>query len=100
MPMTARLVFPVRFRRKNAGRPMSAAAPKHTSCRFVSPKNTLVLTRVRSRGTEIYAANGNHLSLMCVQHTPGKPARLEQGEHKKGRVPHNAPEGADNVRSE
>ena len=56
MPITARLVFPVRFNRKNAGRPINAAAPKHTSWRFVSPKNTLVLTRVRSRGMEIYAA--------------------------------------------
>lgn len=56
IPMTARLVLPERFIRKNAGTPMSAAAPKQTSCRFVSPKNTLDFTRVRSRGTEIYAA--------------------------------------------
>ena len=56
IPMTARLVLPERFIRKNAGTPVSAAAPKQTSCRFVSPKNTLVFTRVRSRGMEIYAA--------------------------------------------
>ena len=56
MPMTARLVLPERRIRKNAGTPMSAAAPKHTSCRFVRPKKTLVFTRVRSRGMEIYAA--------------------------------------------
>ena len=56
IPMTARLVLPERFIRKNAGTPMSAAAPKQTSCRFVSPKNTLDFTRVRSRGMEIYAA--------------------------------------------
>ena len=56
MPRTARLVLPERFIRKNAGMPMSAAAPKQTSCRLVSPKNTLVFIRVRSRGMEIYAA--------------------------------------------
>lgn len=56
MPITARLVLPERFIRKNAGTPMAAAAPKQTSCRFVSPKNTLVFTLVKSRGTEIYAA--------------------------------------------
>ena len=56
IPMTARLVLPERFIRKNAGTPMSAAAPKQASCRFVSPKNTLDFTRVRSRGIEIYAA--------------------------------------------
>lgn len=56
MPITARLVLPVLFKRKNAGRPIAAAAPKHTSCRLVSPKKTLVFTLVRSRGTEIYAA--------------------------------------------
>ena len=54
--MTARLVLPVPRIRKNAGMPMSAAAPKQTSCRFVRPKNALVFTRVRSRGMEIYAA--------------------------------------------
>ena len=54
--MTARLVLPVLLMRKKAGTPMSAAAPKQTSCRFVRPKNALVFTRVRSRGMEIYAA--------------------------------------------
>ncbi len=91
MPMTARLVLPERFIRKNAGTPMSAAAPKHTSCRFVRPKKTLVFTRVRSRGMEIYAANGRPPLLMGVQHTPGEAACLEQGEAQKHRVPHDAP---------
>lgn len=62
MPITARLVLPERFIRKNAGTPMADAAPKQTSCRFVSPKNTLVFTLVKSRGTEIYAAIKNLLS--------------------------------------
>ena len=35
---------------------MSAPAPKQIGCRVVRLKNTFVLTRVRSRGTGIYAA--------------------------------------------
>ena len=37
---------------------------------------------------------------MGVQHTPGKAARLEQGEHQQNRVAHHAPQGADYIRSE
>lgn len=53
MPKAARLRLPQLLSKKKDGTPMSAAAPKHKSCRFVKPKKTLVFTRVRSRGTEI-----------------------------------------------
>jgi len=42
--------------KKKDGTPISAASPKQMSCLFVRFKNTLVLTRVRSLGTGIYAA--------------------------------------------
>ena len=45
--------------------------------------------------------HGNLLSRsMGVQHTPGKAPGLEQGEYQQDRVPHNAPEGRDDIRSE
>ena len=56
MLMAARLVEPTLLIKKNDGTPMSAASPKQMSCLFVRFKNTLVLTRVRSLGTGIYAA--------------------------------------------
>jgi len=51
--IAARLKLPMLLIAKKDGTPTSAAAPKQMSCRFVRPKNTLVFTRVRSRGTEI-----------------------------------------------
>lgn len=43
------------FVRKKSGTPTSAAAPKHISCRLVSPNITLVFTLVKSFGTGTYA---------------------------------------------
>jgi hypothetical protein len=57
MAMTDRLTFPVAFFiRKKTGTPISAAPPKHRSCRLVRLKNTLDLTLDKSLGTGIYAA--------------------------------------------
>ena len=54
MVMADRLTLPLAFfTRKNSGTPISAAAPKHKSCRFVRLKMILDLTRERSRGTGI-----------------------------------------------
>ena len=56
MPIAARETLPSFLSRKKVGRPMRAALPKQRSCRFVRLKATFDLTRVRSRGTEMYAA--------------------------------------------
>lgn len=48
--------------KKKSGTPMSAAAPKHTSCRLVSPNNTFDFTFVRSFGTVTYAKLSNLLN--------------------------------------
>ena len=53
MPMAAREIFPSFLSRKKDGTPMSAAAPKQTSCRLVRLNSIFDLTRVRSRGTGI-----------------------------------------------
>ena len=36
--------------RKKSGTPITAAAPKHITCRLVSPNKTLLCTRLRSFG--------------------------------------------------
>ncbi len=56
MPMTDALKEHASFSRKNDGTPRSAARPKHNSCLFVRLNITLLLTLVRSRGTEMYDA--------------------------------------------
>ncbi len=57
MLMAARLIFPVdRLIRKNVGTPISAAAPKHRSCRFVRLKMIFDLTLDKSLGTGTNAA--------------------------------------------
>ena len=56
MANAARLTLPVRFTQKKNGTPRSAAAEKQTNCRFVRFRKTFAFTRVRSRGTGIYAA--------------------------------------------
>lgn len=53
IPMAATLTFPVFFKRKKDGTPMSAAREKQISCRLVRLKATLLFTFVRSRGTAI-----------------------------------------------
>ena len=45
----------VLWSKKKSGPPISTAAPKHTSCRFVSPNITFDFTFVRSFGTVTYA---------------------------------------------
>lgn len=70
MPIAAKDTLPVCFSRKKAGTPTSAPAPKQRSCRFVRLKNTLGFTRVRSRGTEIYAANLNPSLFQRAENTP------------------------------
>ena len=54
MASEARVTFPDFFMRKKSGTPMAAAAPKQMSWRLVRFRNTLLLTRVRSRGTFAY----------------------------------------------
>ena len=51
----AALVPIASFVKKNSGTPMSTAAPKHTSCRFVRLNTTFVLIFDRSFGTGTYA---------------------------------------------
>ena len=48
--------------KKKSGTPISTAAPKHTSCRLVSPNSTLLFTFVRSFGTVTYANLSNLLN--------------------------------------
>ena len=55
MQTVAVLELTVLRSRKKSGTPMSAAVPKHTSCRLVSPNSTLLFTFVRSFGTVTYA---------------------------------------------
>ena len=61
IPIAAKLIFPVLFRTKKSGTPISAPAPKQSSCLFVRFMNTLVFTLDKSLGTEINAAIGFHL---------------------------------------
>ena len=49
------LLLAVRLSKKKSGTPMSAAAPKHISCRLVSPNSTLDFTFVKSFGMVTYA---------------------------------------------
>ena len=83
-------------RTKNSGTPMRAAVPKQTSCRLVRLNATLDLTLVKSRGTEIYAAN-KAPPLMRAQHTFRDRAGLEQAEAEQNGVAHNAPNGVDGI---
>lgn len=55
MQTVALLELTVLRSRKKSGTPMSAAVPKHTSCRLVSPNSTLLFTFVRSFGIVTYA---------------------------------------------
>lgn len=57
MPSTAKLTFPLAFNRKNTGTPIRAADPKQSNCRFVKLNKIFDFTRVKSRGTGIYATN-------------------------------------------
>ena len=79
MPIAATETFPSFLSRKKDGTPMSAAAPKQMSCLFVRLKTSFDLTRVRSRGTEMYAAIGCLLSV-GIQDTLREGSCLEQRE--------------------
>ena len=81
---------------KNSGTPMRAAVPKQTSCRLVRLNATFDFTFVRSRGTEIYAAN-KAPPLVRSEDGFGHRAGLEQAETKQNGVAHNAPNGVDGI---
>ena len=83
-------------RTKNSGTPMRAAVPKQSSCRFVRLNATLDLTLVKSRGTEIYAANKAPPLVRSedgFRHGTG----FEQTETEQNGVAHNAPNGVDGI---
>ena len=83
-------------RTKNSGTPMRAAVPKQSSCRFVRLNATFDFTFVRSRGTEIYAAN-KAPPLVRSENGFRHGACLEQAETKQDGVAHNAPNGVDGI---
>ena len=83
-------------RTKNSGTPMRAAVPKQSSCRFVKLNATFDFTFVRSRGTEIYAAN-KAPPLVRSEDGFGYGAGLEQAETEQNGVAHNAPDGVDGI---
>ena len=83
-------------RTKNSGTPMRAAVPKQTSCRLVRLNATFDFTFVRSRGTEIYAANQTP-PLVRSEDGFRHRAGLEQAETEQDGVAHNAPNGVDGI---
>ena len=83
-------------RTKNSGTPMRAAVPKQSSCRFVRLNATFDFTFVRSRGTEIYAAN-KAPPLMRSENGFCHGTGLEQAETEQNGVAHNAPNGVDGI---
>ena len=83
-------------RTKNSGTPMRAAVLKQTSCRLVRLNATLDLTLVKSRGTEIYAANQTP-PLVRSEDGFRHRAGLEQAETEQNGVAHNAPNGVDGI---
>ena len=83
-------------RTKNSGTPMRAAVPKQSSCRFVRLNATFDFTFVRSRGTEIYAANQTP-PLVRSEDGFRHRAGLEQAETKQNGIAHNAPNGVDGI---
>ena len=75
---------------------MRAAVPKQSSCRFVRLNATFDFTFVRSRGTEIYAAN-KAPPLMRSENGFCHGTGLEQAETEQNSVAYNAPNGVDGV---
>lgn len=71
MPSTAKLTFPPAFNKKNTGTPTRVAAPKQSNCLFVKLKKIFDFTRVKSRGTGIYATN-SYTSLLGIVNGHGK----------------------------
>ena len=89
MPRVAAVLPPESRRTKNSGTPMRAAVPKQSSCRFVRLNATFDFTLVRSRGTEIYAAN-KAPPLMRSENGFCHGTGLEQAETEQNSVAHNA----------
>ena len=83
-------------RTKNSGTPMRAAVPKQSSCRFVRLNATLDLTLVKSRGTEIYAAN-KAPPLVRSEDGFRHGAGLEQAETEQNGIAYDAPDGIDGI---
>ena len=75
---------------------MRAAVPKQTICRLVRLNATLDLTLVKSRGTEIYAAN-KAPPLVRSEDGFRHGAGLEQAKTEQNGVAHNAPNGVDGI---
>lgn len=80
----------VLWSKKKSGTPISTAAPKHTSCRFVSPNITFDFTFVRSFGTVTYANLST--SLMRSEQTLAEAAGLEQRETQQDCISHTGPD--------
>ncbi len=83
-------------RTKNSGTPMRAAVPKQTSCRLVRLNATLDLTLVKSRGTEIYAANQTP-PLVRSEDRFCHGTGLEQTETEQNGIAYDAPDGIDGI---
>ena len=75
---------------------MRAAVPKQSSCRFVRLNATLDLTLVKSRGTEIYAAN-KAPPLVRSEDGFRHGAGLEQAETEQNGIAYDAPDGIDGI---
>ena len=84
------------FASRYNGTPTTAASEKKISCRFVRLKATFDFTLVKSRGTEIYAAN-KAPPLVRSEDGFGYGAGLEQAETEQDGVAHNAPNGVDGI---
>ena len=63
MQNAAALLLAVRLSKKKSDTPMSAAAPKHISCRLVSPNSTLDFTFVKSFGMVTYGTVKNYAQI-------------------------------------
>ena len=75
---------------------MRAAVPKQISCRLVRLNATFDFTFVKSRGSEIYAANKSP-PLVRSEHGFRDGAGFEQAETEQNGVAHNAPNGVDGI---
>ena len=89
MPRVAAELPPESRSKKKSGTPISAAVPKQMSCRFVRLKATFDFTLVKSRGTEIYAAN-KAPPLMRSENRFRHGAGFEQTETEQDGVADNA----------
>ena len=96
MPRVAAELPPESRSKKKSGTPISAAVPKQMSCRFVRLKATFDFTLVKSRGTEIYAAN-KAPPLMRSENRFRHGAGFEQTETEQDGVADNAPDRIDGI---